>query len=275
MMKIKFYFFKSTKVRFFSDYSPFNGTNPITPIIVYEDADKDKSKILKENKEKSLIYRWVNKINYKTYVGSSINLTVRMYKYYSLKQLENSKSAIYKALLKYGYSNFRLEILEYCEIKYLISREQYFIDTLKPEYNLAKRAGSTLGYKFSEETLEILRNKRKYILEISDETRKKLSKSATGRILTPEEREKISNWHKGKIVSDETKRKISEARTKLSGVPVVAKNIITNEILEFDNLTLAASNLKVSRTSIKKALDTKNLIKKTFEITRWQRHEDI
>jgi len=36
-------------------------------------------------------------------------------------------SAIYSALLKYGYSNFSLDILEYCEIDALIEREQYYI----------------------------------------------------------------------------------------------------------------------------------------------------
>ena len=31
---------------------------------------------------------------------------------------------IYSAILKYGYINFKLEILEYCDSKVLISREQ-------------------------------------------------------------------------------------------------------------------------------------------------------
>lgn len=45
-----------------------------------------------------------------------------------------------------------LEILEYCDSKYVISREQYYIDLLKPKYNILKIAGSSLGYKHSEET---------------------------------------------------------------------------------------------------------------------------
>lgn len=60
---------------------------------------------------------------------------------------------ISKALLKYGYSNFSLEILEYCESSETILREQYFLDLLNPEYNVLKIAGSTLGYKHSEEAL--------------------------------------------------------------------------------------------------------------------------
>lgn len=60
-------------------------------------------------------------------------------------------SLIARALIKYGYSNFQLEILEYCEPSNCIDREQYYIDLLKPEYNILKTAGSKLGSKHSVE----------------------------------------------------------------------------------------------------------------------------
>jgi group I intron endonuclease len=62
------------------------------------------------------------------------------------------KSAIYSAILKYGYSNFSLDILEYCTLNLLIKKEQYYIDNLNPEYNICKVAGSRLGIKWTEET---------------------------------------------------------------------------------------------------------------------------
>lgn len=43
---------------------------------------------------------------------------------------------IHKALLKYGYSGFKLEIIEYCNKDDLLNREQYYQDLLKPEYNI-------------------------------------------------------------------------------------------------------------------------------------------
>ena len=58
--------------------------------------------------------------------------------------------AICNAMLKYGYSNFELEILEYCEVSNLLIREQYYIDNLKPIYNIAKIVGSNLGIKKSK-----------------------------------------------------------------------------------------------------------------------------
>jgi hypothetical protein len=43
-----------------------------------------------------------------------------------------------------------LEILEYCDPDKVVSREQYYIDLLKPQYNILKVAGSLVGFKHSE-----------------------------------------------------------------------------------------------------------------------------
>lgn len=53
---------------------------------------------------------------------------------------------ICKALLKYGYSNFSISILEYYDSNNRLVREQYYIDLLQPEYNILKKAGSSVGY---------------------------------------------------------------------------------------------------------------------------------
>lgn len=50
-----------------------------------------------------------------------------------------NQSMIYRALLKNGYSKFRLDILEYCDPDLVLEREQYYLDTLKPEYNIKKK----------------------------------------------------------------------------------------------------------------------------------------
>lgn len=60
---------------------------------------------------------------------------------------------IKKVLLKHGYSQFKLEIIEYCNSKDLIEREQFFIDMLKPEYNTLKTDYSSLSFKHSKESL--------------------------------------------------------------------------------------------------------------------------
>lgn len=87
----------------------------VNPVLVYINAYLDKLKIIEDNRNKAGIYRWVNSINNKTYIGSSINLSERFLDYYPSRVLLKNKTPIHNALLKYGYSNFRLEILEYCE----------------------------------------------------------------------------------------------------------------------------------------------------------------
>lgn len=78
----------------------------------YLNADTLRLTILSENKNKSGIYRWINLLNGKSYVGSSINLHRIFKDYFSIYFLENegkkNNSKIYRALLKNGYSNFKL-----------------------------------------------------------------------------------------------------------------------------------------------------------------------
>jgi group I intron endonuclease len=70
--------------------------------------------------------------------------------------------AICCALLKHGYSNFSLEILEYCEPEKLLIREKYYID-LGSDYNIIK--DPTLppmsGRKHSEKTKQIMSDAKK------------------------------------------------------------------------------------------------------------------
>ena len=72
------------------------------------------------------------------------------------KEICNNNSLIYKAILKYGYSKFKLDILEYCLSSILIKREQYYLDNLKLEYNIFNIAGSLLGFKHSKVSTEFM-----------------------------------------------------------------------------------------------------------------------
>jgi len=46
-----------------------------------------KKEILQDNKQKYGIYKWVNKINGKSYIGSSVNLSLRLSNYLSINYL--------------------------------------------------------------------------------------------------------------------------------------------------------------------------------------------
>jgi group I intron endonuclease len=66
--------------------------------------------------------------------------------------LKKGKSSIYSSILKHGISNFKLEILEYCSPAKCIKLEQKYLDLLQPSYNILKIAGSSLGFKHSDES---------------------------------------------------------------------------------------------------------------------------
>lgn len=122
------------------------------PVKSYTNADTMKLQIFSENKGKTGIYRWVNNVNGKSYIGSALDITRRLRNYYSIYYLEKSNMAISKGLLKYGYFNFSLHILEYCDESILLKREQYYLDLLKPEYYILKVAGNSLGFQHSDDT---------------------------------------------------------------------------------------------------------------------------
>ncbi len=93
--------------------------------------------------------------------------------------LKKGKSAIFSSIIKYGHSNFTLEILEYCSPSDAVSREQYYIDLLEPKYNILPTAGSFLGFIHSKESIikmsEVKKGKKH-----SEETLAKMSESRKG-----------------------------------------------------------------------------------------------
>jgi hypothetical protein len=124
---------------------------------------------------------------------------------------------IYKALVKYGYSSFKLEILENSEPNILIEREQYYLDLLNPEYNILKKAGSLLGFRHSEASRELMREA-----------------------------------HKDRIVSEETKLKLAESSPKAQSTLVIDNN--TGVIVSFTSARKAAEFIGVHHSHIAKSL---------------------
>lgn len=63
--------------------------------------------------------------------------------YYNVNRLLNEKTMpINAALLKYGYHNWSLTVLEICDKDSLMSRETHFFEVYTPEYNILKIPGS-------------------------------------------------------------------------------------------------------------------------------------
>src|SRR5579871_3988760 len=99
------------------------------------------------------IYAIINCVNQQRYVGSAKNLLQR--KQHHLGDLQAGKhknSHLQRAYDHYGPDAFNFVILELVEhVENLLEREQHYIDTLNPEYNIARTAGSNLGVQFTPE----------------------------------------------------------------------------------------------------------------------------
>src|SRR5690606_37114347 len=178
----------------------FYSTNsqPKLGVKEYEEADRQKVEILEENKEKTGIYMWINKINGKRYVGSAKNLKSRLLVYYNYKKLQENMS-INKALLKYGYASFSFIVLEYCSQEVLVQREQHYLDLLQPEYNILVYAYSSLGFKHDKDTLYKMSAENNHFFgkTHSEEAKAKISAATKGR---------------GKNFTEEHKKNISAAQ---------------------------------------------------------------
>ena len=96
---------------------------------------------------------WKNLVNKKQYIGSSDNLRRRLKNYFNPNHLlTNDWMYICRALLKHGYSNFSLTILEYCSPEQCLEREDFYLSCFPHEYNILPKAGSPSLGKHSEES---------------------------------------------------------------------------------------------------------------------------
>jgi group I intron endonuclease len=167
---------------------------------------------------KSGVYRIKNLINGKFYIGSSSVLGKRFYEHKrTLRGNFHANQHLQSAWNKYGEDSFIFDILEYCDKELLLEREQHYVDTMSPEYNIHKiSVFSPLGMKRTKESREkmsLAARGRK----MSEAAKNKISEAMKGRVFTKEWREKISKSKLGntaglgKKCSDDKKRKISEA----------------------------------------------------------------
>lgn len=173
------------------------------------------------------LYRIINQINGKIYIGQSINPDYRWYQHRSYASKENKqKQYIHRAMAKYGIDNFIFEVIVSCltqedatEIENILI-SQYDSRNQELGYNLV--TGAHYG-GHSEETKE--KQRQATIKQIETQ-----GHPATGRIVsesekelhrksrlenpldyTPEIRQRMSEAHIGIKDTKETKKKKSES----------------------------------------------------------------
>jgi group I intron endonuclease len=150
------------------------------------------------NKTVCSIYKIVNNTNGKVYVGQTwitVQARFRRHKYASSNCIK-----LTRAIKKYGEDSFSVELITFCGTQEVADYlESHFINkfySIENGYNIlvGGKTGSRKGIKHSQET------------------RDKLSKSATGRRHSIGTKETLSTLRKGVLLSAEHKSKLSEAK---------------------------------------------------------------
>lgn len=146
------------------------------------------------------IYRYVNKVNGKSYVGQSTSLRHRHTEHISLlRRGEDGCTMLQRAWNKYGEENFDYEVLCFCEPCELDTMEQKYIeefDSYLNGYNCNKGGSGNSGFNHS------------------DETKKKIGAASKGHPVSEEQRQLISAAQKGKSLSEDHKKALSDAWTE-------------------------------------------------------------
>ena len=97
----------------------------------------------------------VNLKNGKRYVGSSVDIYNRIHEHvHNLNRNKAHNKHLQNAWNKYGQECFIYSILEYCDVSIRFEREQYYIDCIKPEYNLTLNVVANFGHSVTDDTKE-------------------------------------------------------------------------------------------------------------------------
>jgi group I intron endonuclease len=146
------------------------------------------------------IYKITNTQTLDFYIGSAGDMSARWRRHrWDLRGDHHPNRYLQRSYNKYGHEFFIYEVIETCAEDQLLIREQHYLDTLKPPFNIAEDAKSPMK----------------------------------GRKHTEEAKAKISEGCKGitHIVTPEALARLRETRATSGRLkPVVAKDPVTGEI---------------------------------------------
>jgi group I intron endonuclease len=195
------------------------------------------------------IYRIINNINGKTYIGCSENYEKRWKDHIATLNRDGGCPALKSAILKHGLENFKFEVMIICFDEDMEFYEPAYIkkyDTMIPNgYNISAGGKATYGFQGKSH---------------SDETKKKIGESTKKRFEDPNEREKhrqqaIITYKNG---GDEIKKRISEA-VRASPVFQLAKE---NKLVGARKTKNTEETKKKISDSVKKLYQSKDFVDK-------------
>jgi len=170
---------------------------------------------------KSGVYKIINIINNRVYVGMSNDIERRIKWHKSrLKYKNHNNPILQRAYDKYGEKNFIFEVIEYCSQEKLFEREHYWCTFLNSNnkkfgYNIAItniEGNSSMCKESREQGIKV--RKSKYESWHSEETKKKISQAKIGKKMSDEARANMSKNAPHKKLSKEHIKILSNIRSK-------------------------------------------------------------
>ncbi len=104
------------------------------------------------------IYMILNTVNNKFYIGSSYTVEKRLGSHINAL-IKNKHHSIYlqRSFKKYKFKSFSFIVIEMCNRDDLLTREQFYLNSLKPEYNIALNSKAPmLGRKHGNKIRELM-----------------------------------------------------------------------------------------------------------------------
>lgn len=193
------------------------------------------------------IYGIMSKTTCRLYVGSAVNFKRRKDAHLTaLKHGKHYNSFLQNHCDKYGVSDLLFYIIKKVENREdLIKEEQYYIDNLKPCFNICKIADRRTGITLSEIHKQRISAANKGRI-VSEETRQKQREIFTGRKVTDlESIQRAAAKRTGQKRTDETKAKMSKASKGRKKSPETIKK-----------MSIALTGRKLSEEHKKKIIPT-------------------
>lgn len=195
-----------------------------------------------------VIYRIQNLKTGDFYIGSAIKYDYRKWHHqHMLRQNKHHNPILQNSWNKHGENAFIFGVIEEIDDpNNLVKREQHYIDSMNPRYNICKVAGSALGVKHSYEA------------------RLHMSLAHKGKKLSPESIAKRTASVLGIKRSQQTKDKMSKGSKK---IPICQFNLDGSFVRDWDGSAIAARELSIVQSNITQCCKKK---RKTYKGFIWK-----
>lgn len=213
------------------------------------------------------VYRIVNTVTGDFYIGSSVNIDRRKsIHFFDLRHDKHHSPILQNSFNKYGEDKMAFEIIETVsaeDIHDILEREQFYIDTLCPKFNVCQIAGSPLGIKHTEQARANMSSAhigKKLSRETIDKRTAKQSGTnhyGYGKSRSNDTKNKISKklkeyytehavHNKGGVISEEQRGKIAKKLMK----PVIQYTKDMVYVMEWESGKIAGQSLKIQPGAI-------------------------